>query len=182
MLVESQTIVIKRAFALLFIQMAVAACRAISLTPDPYSTECLNGWPGPVHASLSLCVSLCSATLFIASSLLYCSFLAATALTSSRVVVCMKNCRSKNLSTSSTRLKTTLAWASQHGRWRVDLHDRRTDDEHGLPLSPVERQDRKQALEERRVQQGEVEGHGQCNGIDEHHVLPQGQREQGLAR
>ena len=62
------------------------------------------------------------------------------------------------------------------------LHDWKTDPEHGHPLVQIQGHDGEETLQEGRVENAKVEGHGQRDGIHQHHILPQRKREQGLAR
>lgn len=61
-----------------------------------------------------------------------------------------------------------------------NLHDRRTDRHNSLPLISIQRDDAEQTLQERNIQQGKVQRHTETDGVDEHHVLPQWQRQQRL--
>lgn len=63
----------------------------------------------------------------------------------------------------------------------MNLHNRSADDDHGLPLCPVQGQNGKEGLKDGSVEKGEVQGYGQSNGIDEHHVLPHRERQERLA-
>ena len=63
-----------------------------------------------------------------------------------------------------------------------DLHNRCADDDHGLPLGPVQGQNGEEGLKDGSVEKSEVQGHGQSNGIDKHHVLPNGEGQERLAR
>lgn len=58
---------------------------------------------------------------------------------------------------------------------RVDriVHDWYAYPKHCLPLVPVQRNDREQALEEWRVEQGEVKSHGQAYRVHQDHVFPE---------
>lgn len=87
--------------------------------------------------------------------LVYCSFLALGAMW---VVFCMKNWRSKNLSTSSRRLRG-VSMSLAGGEVERNLHDGRTDDNDCLPLGGVHGQDVKQALQDGSVEQGKVQSH-----------------------
>lgn len=62
-----------------------------------------------------------------------------------------------------------------------DLHYRCTDHQHGLPLVPVQRQDGEQALQEGDVEDGEVEGHGEGDRVDEHGIVAQEESQERLA-
>lgn len=43
---------------------------------------------------------------------------------------------------------------------------------HCLPLGPIQRYNREEALEERRVEQGEVKSHRQADCVYQNHVVP----------
>ena len=62
----------------------------------------------------------------------------------------------------------------------VDEDDRGAPPEHNFPLAPAERHDAEDVLQDRSVEEAEVEGHGEGDGVDEDHVLPQGEGEEGL--
>lgn len=86
----------------------------------------------------------------------------------------MKNWRSTNLRTSSMPLEIKVSQTQREIVKRgLNLHDRRTDRQHRLPLTPVQRRDGEQTLQERDVQQREVQNHAERDSVHKHHVLPQ---------
>lgn len=60
-------------------------------------------------------------------------------------------------------------------------HDGGTDSQDSLPFGPVQRKDGEQSLEEGDVEDGEVEGHGQRDGVNEHRVVVEEEGEERLA-
>jgi hypothetical protein len=64
--------------------------------------------------------------------------------------------------------------ALEEFEYLVKRDDGQADVQHGLPLVPVERHDAEETLQEGHVEERKVQGHGQTDGVDEHHVLPQG--------
>jgi hypothetical protein len=64
----------------------------------------------------------------------------------------------------------------------VNEDDRCTPPQHDLPLAPAKWHNAKHILQDRCVQQAEVENHGQGDGVDEDHVLPERQSEERLGR
>lgn len=64
----------------------------------------------------------------------------------------------------------------------IDENDWRGPNENNLPARPVQRHDAENALQKRRVQQEEVQRHGETDCVDENHVFPQGEREEGFRR
>lgn len=62
----------------------------------------------------------------------------------------------------------------------VDEDDWCAPPQHNLPLAPAERYDAEHVLQDRGVEEGEVESHGKGDGVDEDHVLPERQGEERL--
>ena len=60
-------------------------------------------------------------------------------------------------------------------------HNRQTNHHHSPPLRHIKGHDREQRLQERGIEQREMQHHGQRDGVDEDHVIPQREREQGFA-
>lgn len=64
----------------------------------------------------------------------------------------------------------------------IDQDDRRRPAQHNIPFRPSQRHDSEDPLQHRRVEQDEMEDHGQCNGVDQYHVIPEWKRHKGLGR
>ena len=62
----------------------------------------------------------------------------------------------------------------------VDQDDRRANPQYCFPLVPAERGDAEEALEEGDVEDHEVEDHGEGDGVDELHVLPEWHGDEGF--
>lgn len=60
-------------------------------------------------------------------------------------------------------------------------HHRGTNHQHGLPLIPVQGQDREQGLQEGDVEDSKVQTHREGDGIDQHGVVVEEEGEQGFA-
>jgi hypothetical protein len=96
---------------------------------------------------------------------------------SSVVVFCMKNCLSTNLRPSSIKLHQGFLVVSLTNKSdKGNLHDRRAEPQNRPPFGPVHGPNGEEGLQHRSIEEGAVQCHGEGDGIDKHHVLPQRQR------
>jgi hypothetical protein len=68
----------------------------------------------------------------------------------------------------------SLVMCSRRGMGKEggNLHDRRTDPQHGFPLADIQRNNAEQALQERNIQERKVERHTERDSRDEHGISP----------
>jgi len=62
----------------------------------------------------------------------------------------------------------------------INAQYRQTNHQHRPPLVPIQWCNLEQTLQKRCVQQDKVQRHGQRDSVDEHHVAPQREGEQGF--